>query len=145
MIEATGNIWTVEADATCVTTNGIVKRNGEAVMGAGIALQAKNRYPNLPMQLAKRLLLFGNHVFIITQPDGRNIATFPTKHDWKLDSSLTLIENSCEELVELVNKRGWSKVVLTRPGCANGKLSWSDVKPILEKHFDDRFVVITPK
>lgn len=145
MIEIVGNMWSIDTDAICVTTNGIVKKNGEAVMGAGVALQAKNRYPNLPKSLATRLRSAGNHVYHIPQSDGSNIITFPTKHNWRDDSDISLIERSCEELVVLTDRRAWNKVVLTRPGCANGKLNWDTVRPVLKKHLDDRFFIISPK
>ena len=144
MIEVVGDMWKMDADAICVTTNGIIKKNGEAVMGAGVALQAKNRYPSLPRALAKKLRSVGNHVYHMPQSD-IHIITFPTKHDWRDDSDIKLIERSCEELVVLTHCLGWKKVILPRPGCANGKLNWSDVKLVLEKHFDNRFCIVTPK
>ncbi|MCZ2224447.1 MAG: hypothetical protein LC122_12560 [Chitinophagales bacterium] len=47
MIEVIGNLFDFVniADAICITTNGIVKSNQEAVMGAGIALQAAEKFP----------------------------------------------------------------------------------------------------
>jgi hypothetical protein len=145
MIEIVGNMWKIDCDAICVTTNGIIKKDGTAVMGAGVAHQAKIRYPSLPRELATALRLTGNHVYHIPQSDCTNIITFPTKHNWKDDSDIALIEQSCKELVVLTDKSRWNKIVLTRPGCANGKLDWSIVKPILEKHLDDRFIIISPR
>lgn len=145
MIEIIGNMWKIDCDAICVTTNGIIKKNGEAVMGAGVAHQAKIRYPGLPRELAVKLRFTGNHVYLMPQKNHISIVTFPTKNDWKDDSDIALIEQSCEELVVLTDKLRWNQVVLTRPGCANGKLNWSDVKPILEKHLDDRFIIISPR
>lgn len=39
--EVVGNMWAIPADAYCITTNGFVKKNGEAVMGAGCAKEAR--------------------------------------------------------------------------------------------------------
>ena len=39
---------------------------------------------------------------------------------------------------------GWETVVLPRLGCGLGQLRWDDVKPILERYLDDRFIVLTP-
>lgn len=63
---------------------------------------------------------------------------------WACRASLTLIEQSTIELKDLIFRSGcWSCVVLPRPGCGAGELDWKDVKPILEKHLDDRFYVIS--
>lgn len=141
MIEKYGNMWYEPADALVITTNGIIKGNGEAVMGAGIALQAKTKYPSLPRELARRLGS-GNHTYLIPQSDGRNIVTFPTKHDWRDKSDLNLIKQSAEELVELADANDWTCVVMPKPGCANGMLSWIDVKAVIDPILDDRFIVV---
>ena len=36
----TGDLWSYPADYRVVTTNGIIKKDGEAVMGAGVGLLA---------------------------------------------------------------------------------------------------------
>lgn len=54
MREQRGSIWTYleeEGTAICVTTNGCVTRAGEAVMGAGVAKQAKENFPEIPERL----------------------------------------------------------------------------------------------
>ena len=46
-----GDFWDLakklNIDVLCVTTNNIVKNNGELVMGAGIAKQFRDRFPEL--------------------------------------------------------------------------------------------------
>ena len=50
------------ADAICVTTNGIVKKNGELVMGAGIAKAMADKYPDLAKVLGKKVNTTGKNI-----------------------------------------------------------------------------------
>lgn len=77
IIKHTKNIFDEQGDAVCITTNGIVKTNGEAVMGAGIAKEANIRY-NLARELGTKLRNGGNHCYIIGRSD-KAVISFPTK------------------------------------------------------------------
>ena len=138
MIEAQGNMWGYPADYRVITTNGFVKRNGECVMGRGCAKEAKDRYPELPSKLGTLIQAYGNVVLWL----GNDLFSFPVKHKWFEKADLALIEQSCQQLINHVN-RDSVDVVIPRPGCGNGQLNWNDVKPILDKYLDDRFKVIT--
>jgi hypothetical protein len=54
-----------------------------------------------------------------------------------------LIDQSCRELVELTDYKSWSRVVVPRPGCGGGGLEWPALRSMLERYFDDRFLVIS--
>lgn len=128
-------------DAICVTTNGVVRKNGRAVMGAGCALSAKNKFPDIDLKLGKLIKQNGNIVqIIITNP--KPIISFPTKVVFWEKSSIPLIEQSVLQLVKLTNEMGWKKVILPKPGCNNGGLDWiSQIKPLLEQNLDERFII----
>lgn len=140
--EVVGDLWDYPASVYVIPTNGFVKKGNprRAVMGAGLALQAATRYPNLPEVLGRCILGRGNHVYGIAH----NIVAFPTKNDWRDDASLELIEQSARELKELADKIGWPIVAMPRVGCGLGGLRWGHVKPVLEAVFgdDNRFVVV---
>jgi hypothetical protein len=139
MREISGNIWDHLGMAViAVTTNGLVTKNGRAVFGRGCAGQAKERFPDLAERLGG-LLQRGNHVYIL----GDGLVSFPVEHTPYENPDLRLIERSAEELAELADAEGWERVILPRPGCGGGGLAWKDVKPLLERHLDDRFLVIT--
>ena len=59
------DIWDIHnfGETIVVTTNGTVRRDGCAVMGAGVAKEAKERYPNFPFELGYRLKEHGNYLF----------------------------------------------------------------------------------
>jgi hypothetical protein len=141
MIEASGDLFSYPADATCITTNGTVKKNGECVMGRGVALEAKKRWPAVPLVLGNAVNAFGNIVQSIYVIDYWSLVAFPVKHNWWEKADLDLIARSCGQLVDLADDC-WECVALPRPGCGNGSLDWQEVKPVLGKLLDDRFVIV---
>lgn len=128
-------------EAICVTTNGIIKANGHAVMGRGIALQANNLY-HVSSTLANHLKVHGNVPGNLGVFNGVYILSFPTKNDWRDDSDIELIKNSAHLLVDMADRLHLKTIYLPKPGCANGRLNWEDVKPVIEAILDDRFVVV---
>ena len=146
VIEVTGNLWTYPADVRVITTNGFVKRNGECVMGAGCALEAKTKWSELPKVLGDSIRKYGNVVTPIRlgdESDSAMLFAFPVKHNWFEKADIELIRRSAEQLVNKVSVFSPSAVVMPRPGCGNGGLRWEDVKPVIEPILDDRFHVIT--
>jgi hypothetical protein len=140
MIEIQGNLWGyLGKEIIAVTTNGMISKSGKAVLGKGCARQAGEIFPDLAQRLGKLLAEQGNHVLYL----GDGIVSFPVEHSPFENPDLRLIERSTEELLALADAMGWEKVVVPRPGCGGGGLSWKEVKPVLEKYLDDRFLVIT--
>lgn len=131
------DLWTYPADFRVVTTNGVITPRG-LVMGAGVALQAKQRFPGLPVKLARLVLQHGNRVFVC---HAERVISFPTKRHWREPSCLDLIRQSAEQLVQVVDRFAIATVALPPPGCGNGGLNWPVVRPILSRLFDDRFVI----
>ena len=149
MKEITGNIWDFQSnDYIVIPTNGEVNKYGNAVMGKGLAEDAKNRFHDLPKELAIKIKHYGNRVYIFRD---YNLITFPTKWRWRDKSDLELIEASAQQLDHLrLALDAWDDdhklIYLPQVGCGNGKLEWKDVKPILEKHLKgDRFIVVESK
>lgn len=163
MKEAFGDIWELSQynyDAIVITTNGFVKKNGEAVMGRGIALEARERYPSLPANLGKWITENGNipgityiepnvSVFDVWRP--YRLITFPVKPvfgprgepGWRAKADIDLIRESAHGVVKLVDAADLGSIIMPRPGCGNGGLKWEDVKPVIEPILDDRFTVVT--
>lgn len=130
-------------DAICVTTNGVVKKNGHLVMGAGVAKQFSNYYTGLASVFGSWVQQQGNTVCPIFVIDGPDIFSFPTKNHWKDKSSIELIETSAKKLVELADRYKLKHIAIPAPGCGLGGLDWeTQVKPVLEEIFDDRFYIL---
>lgn len=172
MKEVIGNVFDfitdIETNAICITTNGMLRANGNGIMGAGIALECRNRYPETEKYLGKMLTSRGNQLSIIGMTDHNGlfvkpyldnyrqdlviIFSFPTKYHWRNKSDLKLIEGSCRYLVRYADgiktiplagkMHKLDKIVLPVPGCNNGGLSYEDeVRPLISSILDDRFVV----
>jgi hypothetical protein len=168
-----GNVFEQEStDAICITTNGYVKCNGEAVCGRGCALEASREYPDFAKQLGRCIELHGNRVQVIMPIRASSyLVSFPVKPrsivmrrdtsvivrhmrlqfepgdivpGWAVKANIKLIERSVRQLIKLTDRHGWKRVMLPRPGCGAGELDWQDVKPLL-RPLDDRFFVITLK
>lgn len=156
MIEITGDFWSHLDqnrdiyDAICCTTNTVVKLNGELVMGAGIAKDFANEYKWLPKHWGERLEQHPNKysskirstLLVTLMKVKPHLVFLQTKFHWKDPSNISTIHDSMNQLYEFANTVGWKKILLPRPGCKNGGLSWKDeVQPLL-KGWDDRFVII---
>lgn len=132
----------------CITTNGTVKANGEAVMGRGCAAEAKARIPGLARSLGNYLKEHGNRVMAhATRGAGGifyhpQLVFFPVKHQWFEHADLALIRRSAEQLSDMVTGTDYV-AVLPRPGCGNGHLRWEDVKPVIAPILPDNIWVIS--
>lgn len=149
MKEIFGNIWDFHKKKQfntylVFTTNGSVRKDGCCVMGRGIAKEVATKFPHIQLELGNRIKEFGNNVFVFLN---ERLISFPVKHQWHEKADLKLIEKSCSQLRFLFKGEPFSgiTVYLVRPGCGNGQLLWKDVKPVIEKYLDDRFVVVERK
>ena len=137
MIRETGNMWNMyeEADHFFITTNSYVKTNGCAVLGRGIALEAKNQYPTLSRKAGNAIEAYCGHhgsYGILPNVLGK-IGLFQVKYGWSEAAQINLIIKSTNELGTLLrNNPDIKKVALNMPGIGNGKLNIRNVLPIVE-------------
>jgi hypothetical protein len=133
--EVNGNLvkhWS-EGNIIGVTTNGFVKEDGRCVMGAGIAKSIRDAVPDIDLEVGEHIVRNGNVPAFFP---AASIFTFPVKHVWWENADLDLIYRSAQYIA----CKNLTRIDIPRPGCGNGKLDWSDVKPVLEKAFGDRRV-----
>lgn len=131
--------------------------NCVGVMGKGVALEFKRRWPNnfKAYKLLcdeKRLepgsmFIFDNNDFL---SDGKHryLINFPTKKHWRSRSKLEYIEQGLDDFVRQVECLGIKSVALPPLGCGNGGLQWTEVRSLIEKKLTKlpnvRFVVFAP-
>lgn len=149
MLEVKGNLFDQQG-WLCITTNGFVKNNGRAVMGAGCAKTIRDEIPGIDLALGKAINQYGNVVRPIGSYRNNPVFSFPVKHNWWEHADTALIQKSAKELRDfwLYSLDGdianAFDVWIPRPGCGNGRLKWETVKPILEKELlEPSFKIIT--
>lgn len=135
-----GDLWEQHelGHVVAITTGGLVGKDGLCAMPRGTARQAALKFPTLPYVLGNQIRKYGMHVFDL----GNRIVSFPVENSPFENPELSIIDRSCAELSELADYKGWSHIVVPRPGCGHGGLQWNDVRPILEQHLDKRFHII---
>jgi len=126
-VDLTGNIFSSSANAIVITVN------CEGVMGAGIALDAKNRWPEIYDLYSKRCELNGFHVGEIMWADSvsKKVALFPSKKLWRAPSKLSYISDGLDTLRIDIDQMSITSIALPHLGCSNGGLTWSEVKPLI--------------
>ena len=145
MLEKKVDLWQFTDGIPAITTNGYIKRNGQAVMGRGCAKEAADRFSGLAQILGFNLVLYANHVLYLHQFGDKGIITFPVKDTWSEKAKIELIKRSADDLIRMTIPyfEITENIYLPRPGCGNGGLEWKDVKPEIEKILTDQIVVIS--
>lgn len=111
--------------------------NTVGVMGKGIALQFKQRFPynyKVYKEACKKGTLQVGEMLIVKEPDlvrERYIINFPTKAHWKSPSKIEYIESGLQALRESIKVHQIESIALPPLGCGNGGLDWHMVKPII--------------
>lgn len=142
MKQVVGDMWNdfPTADVLAITTNSTVNNKGAAVMGAGTALQAAERYPMLPLVLGTLISSKGSQCYFIPS---FQLVMFPVKNAVWENAKIPIIVSSCLQLVALANTHKWRQVILPQPGCGAGGLRWDQVQPVIEPLLDDRFTLVS--
>ena len=116
--------------------------NCVGVMGKGIALQFKNKWPaNFTAYAAAckagqvcpgRMLVFDSGGLV--KPNF--IINFPTKDHWRGSSRIEFIRDGLVDLVAQVKRLGIRSIAVPPLGCGNGGLNWADVRPLIAAAFE---------
>lgn len=108
--------------------------NCVGVMGKGLALEFKNKYP-LNFEIYKKAcdnasFHIGN--LLIVPVDNKFIVNFPTKKHWRNKSDLEFIKIGLEELKVAIKDFNIKSIALPKLGCGLGGLDWNEVFDLIK-------------
>lgn len=116
--------------------------NSVGVMGAGLALAFKQRYPEVDRHyraLCRTLpSSFGDNVHVVhTQAGLHQVLLFPTKYHWQGRSTVEQIEGNLQKLVRYRNLMRIKSLALPALGCGLGGLSYEQqLLPLLRQYLE---------
>ena len=142
MIIVNDDVFNSDCDYIGVTTNSIVKRNGELVMGAGNAKVASTKFKHLPKFFGDNIVkngLVGKFYGIIKC--GKYFA-FQTKRHYKDKSDIRDVYESIMMLKGIAERNDDKTFAIPFPAINHGGLKREDVESYLKCLPDNVFVYI---
>ena len=128
-----GSIFDSKADVLVCPVNCV------GVMGKGLALEFKRRFPELLQRYHDECMsgsLYGGGAELV-RPAGVPIIIAATKYHWREPSNLRYVENCIKGIRNIMTTRFWTSIAIPQLGCGCGGLEWADVWPLYEKHLGD--------
>lgn len=149
IIYKTGNLLIEDVDAIVNTVNCV------GVMGRGIALQFKKKFPDnfkVYNSACKSKEVVPGKMFVFETGKFINpkfVVNFPTKRHWRGKSRIEDIESGLIDLVSIIKKNKITSIALPPLGCGLGGLNWIDVKKRIKTHLapiqNIQVIVFEPK
>ena len=145
----TGDFFDYDATIRVNTVNCV------GVMGAGVALLFKNKFPRMNEEYVKACErgyvkpgephvwedngFFGSNIIIIN---------FPTKDHWRNPSEYEYIEKGLSWLRAYLKEKGDVTITIPALGCGHGGLDWNRVKTLMLQYLDgldSNILIFEPK
>ena len=139
-----GDIFNSPAQVLVNTVNTV------GVMGKGIALSFKKKYPEMfttyRKACDKHQLIIGK-LMLWYGPD-HWILNFPTKEHWRNPSKMEYIEKGLMAFQRKYADYNITSIAFPKLGCGNGELDWKQVKPLMERYLKelpiDVYIYLSP-
>jgi O-acetyl-ADP-ribose deacetylase (regulator of RNase III) len=139
-----GNLFDMPAD---ILVNAV---NCVGVMGAGVALAFKQRYPGM-FRDYQRACRDGRvrpgRLHVWQSPTGMHIVNLPTKRHWRDASRYDDVEAGLDALRAYLQSLGPVTVALPALGCGRGGLDWTCVSQLISQTLtgtEARILVFAP-
>jgi O-acetyl-ADP-ribose deacetylase (regulator of RNase III)/uncharacterized protein YwgA len=123
-----GDLFASQAQTLVNTVNCV------GVMGKGVALEFKKRFPRMARDYEARCArgeVRLGRPYLYSDETGARIINFPTKGHWRASSRVSDIELGLEYLVQHLTEWKVTSIALPPLGCGNGGLEWSEVGPLI--------------
>ena len=137
-----GNIFNQDVEAIVNPVNTV------GVMGKGLALHFKRRYPEM-FEEYKQLCNQKDEFYIgcinsyYSEDEDRYIINFPTKEHWRSPSKLEYIEIGLDTLHAVLEEKQIKSIAMPLLGCGLGGLKSDDVIDLIERKFDSTYIDVT--
>lgn len=114
--------------------------NCVGVMGKGVALEFKRRWPanfKAYKKLCDDKQLVPGKLFVFETGElfasegPKYLINFPTKDHWRAKSQISYVEDGLDALVKAIRDYNIKSIAMPPLGCGNGGLDWADVKPLI--------------
>lgn len=128
----TGNIWNTKAQTIVNTVN------CEGVMGAGIALECRLRFPSMFLKykdLCDKGLLRPSLLWLYKNEE-RWILNFPTKTSWKLPSKEEYLHSGLKKFAETFKEKEIKSIAFPLLGASHGGISEGRSLEIMLQYLD---------
>lgn len=131
-----GDMFNERVDALVNTVNCV------GVMGKGVALEFKHRWPENFKEYKKmcsRKALQPGTMFTfenIQMFDNRGpkyLINFPTKTHWRTKSKLSYVSDGLDSLIHEITRLDIRSIAMPPLGCGNGGLEWAEVKELIQE------------
>lgn len=128
-----GNLFSSKCQTLVNTVNCV------GVMGAGIALEFKLRYPEMFVRYVehcrnKQIDIGKLWLYKPPQADKQWVLNFPTKRDWKHPSRVEYLQKGLQRFVETYQQRGIQSIAFPILGSQNGKIPESESVAIMARY-----------
>ena len=129
-----GNLFDSNAQTLVNTVNCV------GIMGKGIALEFKKRFPEMNRDYEERCkagkVKLGRP-YLFTDLVGPWVLNFPTKDHWRSVSRVQDVIEGLEYLKQHYREWGIRSLAMPPLGCGQGQLEWRVVGPTLYRHLSE--------
>ena len=132
-----GNLLEADVEALVNTVNTV------GVMGKGIALMFKERFPRnfeayVGACAAGEVCLGKMYVTENKELFGpRWIINFPTKTHWRVKTKIEWVQEGLKDLARVIVENNIGSIAIPPLGCGNGGLDWREVGPLIASALQD--------